>query len=757
MALDFSDLKTVQVAGEQAQASSAQGKRPRLDFSDLQEKQSQVLTDQTQQAMASVPEPESQKPTVSDIDTPSVTPESPQIIPQAPAAPKATTDRFLKGAGAGGDQDTSALVTGLVEGIGSFARDEGLPTIGALIGAGAAVAFAPATGGVSLTALALLGMGTGAAFGEALEQTGKQANVIPKEASYKPYETYRELAERAAARGNEEIIWTKVGQVFSKGLSPIGEAISHKLFKKPKQAEATSESFIRVMQKDAEVTGAENLTVADMTDNAMMKMVEEFTTFDVLSSGGKKIRKVRESQGKTLGANIAKQLTKQTAGLGDEVSALGNDAIDNFTDAAFDNLNSHGVAALVHVSIKKSRQVRQAVINTAYDSINEAARLGKYNVTVDARELKEGIRMESKALSGAFEEGKGPKLPKSILQLEGLADSSSFTDSYHTLKRMRAELRDIQAAPKKNTTKFRILKDAEVKLEKAMKSAVDTASEQGARMPDGRTFTEVWEEADTLRTTLTADFDNKIIENVIKKSADGDVAAKELAGLYLKDKTYASRIMKILDDPKHLADPATAATIATAKRGIKAEVIKDIFVDFDAVRGIYKAPNHKVLQDRSEALKKLFTEEEYSDMVDLSNSLRYMDKKLLSKSMEHFQKSRTLGMALKSLSGAIVAGTAFTAVNLGTDLEYISGGLGAMWAVSMLGSKTLRSKGILSSLNNLASPKTDTITRREAGIYIMHQIENAYSSQEKSMTPEFIERRQNENEEATELYDSYRK
>lgn len=755
MALDFSDLATTQVAGEQAQAATTQGKRPRLDFSDLQQQQKQVLDDSTVDAMASAPKPEApqgqprQKETVSISDTNVPAPINVEPV-QTPAQ---NTERFSQGAGAGGDQDTSKEVQGLVTGVNETLRDEGLPTIGAIAGAAAAVAFAPATGGMSLAALGLLGMGVGAGFGEVLEQTGKQAGILPKEQNYKPYETYRELAERAAGRANEEIMWTKVGQVFAKGMSPIADAISNKFFKVPVNQDATSDSFIRVMTKDAEVTGAKNMTVADMTDGSMMKMVEEFTTYDVLTKGGAKIREVRAASGQTLGRNIAQQLEKQTKGLADDVTALADDAIENWTDAAFDNLNSHGVAALVHTSFKKARQVRQSVVNARYNEINEAARIGKYDVTVNTKAVKDGALNEERLLQAGFEEGKAPSLPKSIKQLTGLSEKASFADSYNTLKRMRSELRDLNSAPKKQTEKIRMLKDAEVRLETSMKESVDAVSAQGAMMPDGRSFSEVWDEADSLRLGMTKDFDNKIIEKVIKLSADGDVAAKELAGLYLKDKTVASRIMKVLDDPKHLADPDTALTISAAKRGIKAEVMKDIFVDFDAVRGIYRAPNHSALQDRGDALKKLFTEDEYTDMVDLSNSLRYMDEKLRSKSMEHFQKSRTMGMALKSV-GAWVGGAAtLTAVNVGVEAQYITGAMGSMMLLSMMGSKALRSPRIMKNLSRMAGPKTDPIVRREAGIYLLHQVENAFSEREKTMTPEYLLRRQQENDDSTEYYE----
>lgn len=746
MALDFSDLKTTQVAGTQAQNSTAQGKRPYLDFSDLKEKQQQVIEPEVMQQVTAAPQP-SQNPTVSVSDN--------QPAP-------VDTSRFMQGAGAGGQgtlgnteaetaleesqrtgQNVQDIYTQHNQGFEEFLRDEGLPMAGAFIGGALATAFTGGMAAIPAVAAFATASGVGGAIGEAVEQGAKESGLIIRSADETPIKSGYDFAERVAWQGVEEAAWAAVPEMLVRGASSVVKNYVAK--NAPKSIPTLNTSA--VIRQEAELQGVEApVLLSDVVDSSVGNLLEAIGGQSFLAKGATKA--AHQGQKDLVASAINRAINKEQS------------AIARLAGAGAE-LNSIGVASMINTAFKKVEKAQKTAAGLLYNEIDtalrnvkprmrvqpdgslapvaDAAQYGSFRV--DTTGLKDIAKKER--TSNLLGTGQMPEID----QLFGVPDSATPQEAFHTLKALRSSSRSLAKGTADNAAnRKRIVDDAINVLEGQLNLTLTNAESLGVRTASGRSVTEVMQEADELWKMTNDEFGNSYIEAILKETDKLNGAPDKLADLFIKNEVAADNILRILNKPEYAND----GQILAAKSAIRGSVMKDIFMPIDVTRGKSIAPRYKDIEGRKEVLVKLFGQEDYENMVKLADAFAVTSGEARKNALAFAQGARESGALISAADKMLsfvpmtLAGSATAAA---TSVGTAGWGLVTIWATAALADAAGASGRNLTKLAMLVDKDVSQLAKRNIFRELIHTADRAARESAAAVTPDQLERRKEESDD----------
>ena len=718
------------------------GTQPRTTFKEFLAQQSDQPTVEPETIKAVTKEQPSQKPTVSDIDTPK------------------PTDRFLQGAGAGGQLETpdralsetpEELSAGLETSISNFARDEGLPTvIGTAAAATAGTLMLGATAPVSVPLMLLgtaLGGAVGGFAGEVVEQELKMADVIGKPASEADIQTQGDILKQAGWRGLEEGVFSLVPDVLYHGTKVAAQGI----FKFGAQSENILKvSLENTIRKEAAKRGdAPIRTLTDVTDVAAFEMMDALASNSLMKS-----RLVHQKAAQTeqvLGAAerfIGEQKIEAAEfGLG----ALDKD-IRSYVGAAYENMNAHGVAAITRKALTDAQEVQKSLARAKYSELgdvmepqiaNAPASLvdtgkldprGKpiYSIKqphinpsfpVDLKGPRAVAEKQMDLAMGLVEEDAQGKafgmLTPEMKELLSFKDVTDFKSASAKLAMMKGESRSLVGVENAANRK-RLLDDAITALDDSLNTSLKAADEAGVRGADGMLPSQMKAEGDAIWKEQSEDFGNRFIKEILTQTDRVNGAPEELAKLFLKDDTHALKIIKALDQGGDLE------SMDAARSAIKGSVADGIFAPFNPSRGKFSAPAHADLEGRESALKMLFSGQEYDDMVDIANSLSRVHGEDRANILSFAQQARESGAALQLMQDMTTLKDPITNFQ-----KFYSTMLTAFGA-----GRILTTPGLIKTFKNASDTTLPPYLQRQYMTRFTHTYMNFLMSQEASMSPE---------------------
>lgn len=750
MALDFSQFTAAQKAGEEAEKALGEGKRPRLDFAQFAQEQAKPIQDETVEAAQDI----GTNQTVSDMS-----PEAPQQTAPNPRfagiEPMQASGPLTPQTGreTAGLEETQRL-TEATEAVGGFARDEGLPTaLGTAAAYGAGILMAGASAPVSVPMLILgtaAAAGAGGFAGELTEQEMKARGILPKPIGESNIRTFEDRLEQSAWRGVEEGAFSLIPDVVMTG----SKAALRRVFPAGTD-DVVKQNLQDVVRKETLKRGQEEvLTVTDVADVAMFEMMDAVAS-NSLTRGA--LTKTKETQ-KDIVMGAAKRLVEEQqapASLAGLTSV--DDDIANYVGANFETMNAHAVAALVRKGVTEAQTLQKNIARAKYKHIGELMepQLEKQvqrrvstgildsqgnptyrveNVTkiepafpvnlVATRQIAETeLDQASKLVKEGQMKDAYKQLTPEMKELLSFGDSTDFATASTKLSAMKSESRNLVGVENAANRK-RLLDNAITQLNDALEASLKTAEDTGIVGPNGVPLSELKAEADAVWKEQADSFGNKFMKQIIDNTDPKNGSPEELARLFMKDTTHALKIVKALELG------GDGANVANARQAIKGSIAEAIFMPFDKSRGRYTSPAYADLEGRKEALLKLYSQDEYDDMISIANSLARVNGENRANVLAFAQQATESGQAINILQDMAQAKDPIPNVTQ----------LGATLVTALGAGKVLTSPTLIRAMAHASDETVPPYLRRQHLSRVAHQLINWYSSQEESMTEEQLER-----------------
>lgn len=751
MSQDFNQWLSQQNKPAGEPLDTGAGKQPYTDFNDFmssQQPEANTLQPETQEAIqqrpaAPQPTPAEPQPTqaapvqngqVSDMGE-SFKPQ-PQVETTS-AGPSQFAGGILGGIGSAGE----AISEESQESVQNYIRDEGLPTAAGIAGGLLAASTAPVSVPLLIMTTAA-GAGMGAAVGEYTEQKLKQADIIPKPIDESHIRTEQDILEQSLWRGGEEAMWSVVPDVVMVG----SKGLFRKLFK-PGTENEVKLALQNVVEKEATKRGEEAiLTVSDVSDIAAFEMM------DALASNSMAKNVLTEARGKqreqVLGA-AQRFLAEQKAPAAEFGMNTTDEMIRSYVGASFDTMNNHATAALVRRALTNSQELKKNVARAKYNAIgdimepklidqmtvreatgrvdrkgNPVYRLRNLtNLEADfpvdlrsTRKIAEEQMELGQRLTAEDSTGVAGMLTPELKELIGMADHTDFKAASTKLSQMKNESASLVGVENAANRK-RLLDDAIKQLDVALNDSLTRASQAGLRGPNGESLEELKAAADAVWKEQSDDFGNKFIKEILKKTDPKDGNPGELSRLFLKDDAHALKITKALSE----GEPEL---MEAARHAIKGQVANDIFVPFNKARGRYSSPSYEDLEGREKALKMLFSNEEYDDMVQLADSLSRVNGEDRANVLSFAQQARESGQAIQILQDVVQ----------GQDPLPNMRKFFATLGMAFGGGHLMTSKAFTATMRNAADDTLPPYLQRQYMSRVSHQLINYYMSQDADMT-----------------------
>jgi len=718
MALDLSQFKLQQDAGQEAQEATTQGKRPHLDLSQFKLKAAEPIDSAVVEQVAKAPQPTptpSQEPTVSDIDT--------QVEPV-----KHDPSTFQSAFGEGTESFTGTKQAD-TKGMEDFARDEGLPMAGAL----ALTALTVGTGGMAGVAIAMGSAAIGGFAGEAIEQTLKFGEVLPYGAQEKPAKDGYEIAERAAWQGGEEALYTLVPELLVRG----GSAAVKGMFLREQATVNTKfhTDYLSVLDDEAVASGTAVLKdgvaqaprkLSDVVGAKVLSLLETVGRESFFAGRG--IRGLEAEQKGLVKSAIHRKL--------DEVSGFGTRHTDGLVDAATE-LNTLGVASVIDQTLNKVSRVQRAAAGKIYGDItqalDDAGQEGFNAFTVDTKSLLDfADKRQRKTLIGGD--------VKELDAIFALPETATVEEAFETLKSLKSMSRDLGKGMADNASNRKSVVDTAASiLRKELDTALDAAETAGMNV-NGESIKDLMAEADGIWKQNAEDFQNDFIKSILKQTDALNGSPERLAAHFLKSENSAKSIVKILDDAdlaiKNGETGFGAEEIAAARSAIKGTVMHDIFNPMDSVRGRITAPRYQALEGNKETLKRLFGSDDYEHMVALANAFSKVNGETSKNVLAFAQGARESGSLIKAAESMIdmakAPGTQGAAAFLTQGWS-----LAAMWAIAATASKGATSSGrFILNMGKLVDDTYSPTAKRNILREVVHTVQRSVTASDGAMSPE---------------------
>ena len=495
----------------------------------------------------------------------------------------------------------------------------------------------------------------------------------------------------------------------------------------------------------------ENVMTNDVMDSAFLEMADAVASN---SLGGNLVKSQKATQKEMVEGAAHKFLAQQKHEAAEFGMTTTESDIANYVGANFEVMNAHAVAAITRKGITDAQSLQKNLARVKYDAIgdimepdmlknqvvreptgrmdskgNPVYRLRKVNdipaefpvdLTGVRRVAEDELAVAARLVKDGAESNEAFKqLTPEMKELIGFADKTDFKTAAKKLSDMKAESRDLVGVEKAAVRK-RSLDMAIDQLDAALNDAMQRATDAGVVAPNGQTLKELKTEADAIWKEQADDFGNKFIKQILDHTDAKNGSPEELARLFLKDETHALKIMKALDQGQG------QATTEAARQAIKGSVAESIFMPFDAVRGTYRSPSFEDLEGRKDALMKLFSKEEYDDMVDIANSLARVNGEHRANVLAFAQQAKESGKTIQIVQD-IMAGQ-----NPLPNFQDLATTL----LTAMGGAKMLTSPRAMKAFKWADDPTIPPYLRRQSVSRAAHMIYNYHQTLQDTMTDE---------------------
>jgi hypothetical protein len=697
-----------------------------------------------------------------------------KIQAETPQQPPVDTQRFLQGAGAGGEipQGTQGEPTAPLEptpepfatkgtsleaprldqeallAAQQFSRDDLIPTIGAMAATGAALAVTAPVSIPAMLAIGSISAFVGGATGEAAEQVLKEKGVIERAPTEAPIKDSYDLASRSVIRGAEEALWQFIPDV-------IGVA-GKKIASKFTTTEVAKQTFIKQANEYALRKGEDEglLTLGDVVDVGVLDMLEAVASNSFVA--GKKLKNKRVAQEAMLSTLKEEAITDIQAPAKAFAGDSTDEAITTFLDANYDEMNSIAEAAIVNIGFRKTQEAQKAVAGAKYKAMGS---LMEPQYTVRRQEVIDTGLLDSKGnplrvvrdvekvsikfpvdmrptrkiaddkyekLATVIQE-KSIKLDPELVELRGALNKTSFSGAVDYLQNMRLKKRSLEAGGGENAkNRIRILGEAIDTLQGSMELSMKKASDAGIQGPDGESLETLWQEANTLWREQTGRFENKFIKGLLKKTDENNGTATKFAQTMLSDEAYMNKVVNILEAEKKGKQLIEKLPELQATRSaVAGALVKEIFSPYDGFKGKYGIPDYDLLNKYGPQLEKIVGKDELKNLNEIADSMAYVTGESRQTLLAFAQTARESGSFVQVIQGAMT-GSAMTSVK----------GAFAVMAIPFMSNKLLTSPTVLKYMADLGNNNLPEFHKRQLRQFILHQIENADDANTVAQSPE---------------------
>lgn len=655
-----------------------------------------------------------------------------------------------------------------------FAKEEGLPVVGGLIG----TMLAPVTGGSSIPlaiAITAGSAGAGAAVGEGIEQTLKYKDVMPlaKEET-RPKDAW-DILERSAYRGAEEAAWSMLPDILVRG---TGQGIRRLLMTGAKPAEDVAGNTLDMGRKALQdimtdyaekksIEVEEVLLTSDIVESGLFNCAENVAAHSYISG---RIPKVRGAQEEALKEVIMEQADIYMKPAEGYVKTTSDAALQRFIEPTMEGMNDFAVAGLVNVGFKKAQEAQKAVARSTYKTIGNLMERTKMATVYKEVELpimgpdgrplttmqtvvqeQPAFPVDLRKVRAIGEERMdvlsrtGAKVDTQTSELMNMSYQTDYEAASSRLIDMKADSRSLARSTAEGAAnQKRILDSAIVEMETAMEDAMKLADESGIVTPDGRSLYDLKKEADDIWKEQVEDFQNSYVMNIIKNTNPKNGAPEKLGRLFIQNETVAKNIMKVLDDAKGTLKGAELEQIVQAENAIKGSIVEEIFMPFDSTTGKFITPDMTPITAKAGQLRRIFGDESFDELRKLGAALEQQGGANSSNTLGFAQRARESGMIMSLLKN-------MDKITLGRVVR--DGGSTVLFALGA--GKLLTSPKMIRQARMLVDPKVDPATKTQIAQWLVHRTYEYQQAIEATTTDEERERMEASQEDRKEAQSMY--
>lgn len=664
-----------------------------------------------------------------------------------------------------------------------FAREEGLPIVGGIIG----TMLAPATGGMSLpmaTAVTAGAAGAGAFVGEVTEQTLKYEDIMETGVTEtKPRDAW-DILGRSTGRGVEEAVFNFVPDVLVRGVTQGARRV---ILTGAKPAEDVTgntvnlgkEAMLDTMKDYAERKGLELdsvLLTSDIAEQGLLNAAENVASNSYITGripfiNPRSIKEIRGVQEEALKEAIQTQVGTYMDPAAGYVKSLDTDhAVHSYIKETFTQMNEFSVAGLIKVGFTNAQEARKSVARSMYRAIGERMEqtemvsiykeielpiLGPNGVplTTMQQTVQEKIAfpVNLKNVRKIAEDRAdvlartNAKLDTSIADLMALPAEADFTAVSDRLILMKSESADLAKSTVEGASnKKRLLDNAIREMEISLDDAAKRATEAGITGPNGESIYDVKRAADGIWKEQVEDFQNTYIANILKETNPLNGAPEKLGRMFIQNETAARDLMKVLDDAKGSLKGAELESILQAENAIKGSIVEELFIPRDTITGKFVAPDVSSLVSKEKQLRRIFGDESYDELRKLGAALEQQSGKGTSNYLGFAQRARESGMVLTSLRGLMNA-----------DLKPIIRDGGSTILFALGAGRLLTSPQMIRQARMLADPTLDEATKTRVAQWLIHRTYEYQKAIQDTLNQEELERQEAKREDQQEVQRYY--